>query len=128
MTPPVLVLAGMDLKVRRSATVVVGRSFDLFTHPPPSCFIIRFCYFDYDAGWLWLRMFYPQHQRRNQEMKRTRCLEVPKVAGRSGQWRMEAEGGRSSAAAGAPKAFFYFLFFWMVEDVVCCKRLVIARK
>ena len=27
MTPPVLVLAGMDLKVRRSATVVVGRSF-----------------------------------------------------------------------------------------------------
>ena len=30
MTPPVLVLAGMDLKVRRSATVVVGRSFGLF--------------------------------------------------------------------------------------------------
>ena len=30
MTPPVLVLAGMDLKVRRSATVVVGRSVDLF--------------------------------------------------------------------------------------------------
>ena len=42
MTPLVLVLAGMDLKVRRSATVVVGRSVDLFTHPPPSYVVIRY--------------------------------------------------------------------------------------
>ena len=42
MTPPVLVLDGMDLMVRRSATVVVGRSVDLFTHPPPSYVVIRY--------------------------------------------------------------------------------------
>ena len=35
-------LAGMDLKVRRSATVVVGRSFG-FVYPPPTLvFVIRY--------------------------------------------------------------------------------------
>ena len=43
---------------------------------------------------------------------------VPMVAGRSGQWMEEAEGG-SSAAAGAPKTFFYFLSFgWLRMFVV----------
>ena len=45
---------------------------------------------------------------------------VPKVAGRSCQWRIEAEGRGS--AAGTPQAFVYFLFFWMVEDLLRCKR------